>query len=158
MGHWPVSDLSCLPYSVIPYTVLSQLCHIQDTTTPWTFTFSSSSTLLSCQGLYLLPFALGFSPGWSLRPVTSRHPVQLLTRPWLSAMATHCLSMQTSPLYIPAVRVLLARIWQTFTRESSRTWGMVSGYGRLFPFSSSPPSYLPLCPHPFCKQNVSLKI
>ena len=37
-GRWPVSDLSCLPPSVIPYTVPFQLCHTQDMTTPWTFT------------------------------------------------------------------------------------------------------------------------
>lgn len=65
--------------------------------------------------------------------------------------------MQTSPLHIHAIRVSLAGIWQMFTRESSRTWGIISE--DMLDFFLCPQVLYLTCPYVlnlFRKQNISM--
>lgn len=85
------SSLVCL---ILLYNTL--LCHGSVTYRtpphlgPWHFGDSQLLYPPCCQGLYLLPFALGSFRAWCLLLVTSGIAVPLLARPWLSAVATHC--------------------------------------------------------------------
>lgn len=127
MGHWPVTVTSSLVRPTLSCHTL--FCHNSVTYRTWPhlgpWHFEDGCLLHP-------PFAKAFTVFcllWALVqtdlfPVTSGLPARLLTRPWLSAMATRCpLRYVTSPLHIHTVRLQLARAWETvpgFVKQDAR--------------------------------------
>lgn len=161
MGHWPVTVTSSLVRPTLScHTLLSQLCHLQDMTTPWTLTLWRWLLVAPslCQGLYRLLFALGSCPDWSV----SSHLRASRMAAHKALTFSHGHSLPTPLCNLP---VTYSRC-QTSISQSlrNRPWvcqagreGRSQGCGRLFLFPQDP-HRTPPCPHSFSKQNISVRI